>query len=84
MDSSHPKWVGAWWIGFLSSGVLGFLVAIPLSGFPIDLPGECIAFVNLWDPHTLQYIRNINKLIELNGYELRSNRVLLFTHLHKG
>ncbi|XP_013417999.1 solute carrier organic anion transporter family member 4A1 [Lingula anatina] len=34
-----PTWVGAWWIGFIFSGVLGILVAICLLGFPKSLPG---------------------------------------------
>ena len=32
--------MGAWWIGFLISGVLAFLVALPIAGFPSSLPGS--------------------------------------------
>ena len=35
-----PGWVGAWWIGFVLSGVLLILTAIPLSLFPHELPGK--------------------------------------------
>ncbi|XP_046584315.1 solute carrier organic anion transporter family member 2B1-like [Haliotis rubra] len=30
----HPKWIGAWWIGFLLFGCLGVVVGIPLLFFP--------------------------------------------------
>ncbi|XP_041479869.1 solute carrier organic anion transporter family member 4A1-like isoform X3 [Lytechinus variegatus] len=34
-----PVWVGAWWMGFLVTGVLALIVAIPLCGFTRSLPG---------------------------------------------
>lgn len=37
---ASPRWVGAWWIGFLVSGVLAFIVAFPIGGFPKILPGS--------------------------------------------
>ncbi|XP_055998205.1 solute carrier organic anion transporter family member 4A1-like isoform X2 [Ostrea edulis] len=40
LTPSSPRWVGAWWIGFLLSGVLAFLVAFPMCGFPTKLPGS--------------------------------------------
>ncbi|XP_048256633.1 solute carrier organic anion transporter family member 3A1-like [Haliotis rufescens] len=30
----HPKWIGAWWLGFLLFGCLGVVIAIPLLFFP--------------------------------------------------
>ncbi|XP_071956000.1 solute carrier organic anion transporter family member 4A1-like [Antedon mediterranea] len=38
IEPGDPAWVGAWWIGFLLGGVLAFLAALPLSGFPRELP----------------------------------------------
>lgn len=32
-------WVGAWWIGFIVSALLCFLLAIPLLAFPVEMPG---------------------------------------------
>jgi len=34
LTSSHPRWVGAWWGGFIFIGSLLFLVSIPFYGFP--------------------------------------------------
>ncbi|KAG8199391.1 hypothetical protein JTE90_000260 [Oedothorax gibbosus] len=36
-DNSDPKWVGAWWIGFLVLGLAIFLVSFPLALFPKHL-----------------------------------------------
>ncbi|KAK3087002.1 hypothetical protein FSP39_000238 [Pinctada imbricata] len=35
-----PRWVGAWWVGFLITAALAFIVAFPLGGFPTSLPGS--------------------------------------------
>ncbi|KAK3094161.1 hypothetical protein FSP39_024851 [Pinctada imbricata] len=37
-DSSDPRWVGAWWFGFIITSIGFLLVAIPISGFPKALP----------------------------------------------
>lgn len=39
MAPAGPRYVGAWWIGFLVSAALAFIVAVPLCGFPSNLPG---------------------------------------------
>ena len=40
LTPDNPRWVGAWWIGFIISGILAFIVAFPLAGFPKYLPGS--------------------------------------------
>ncbi|KAH9487884.1 Solute carrier organic anion transporter member 4A1 [Bulinus truncatus] len=40
LDPSNPKWVGAWWIGFLISGAMGVLLSLPLLAYPSSLPGS--------------------------------------------
>ncbi|KAL8561510.1 hypothetical protein ACOMHN_057204 [Nucella lapillus] len=40
IDRDNPRWVGAWWLGFLFSGTLALLVSLPLFGFPKNLPGS--------------------------------------------
>jgi hypothetical protein len=39
LTPKDPRWIGAWWLGFLVFGLLFFLLAITLSGFPSSLPG---------------------------------------------
>ncbi|XP_054713046.1 solute carrier organic anion transporter family member 74D-like [Uloborus diversus] len=35
-----PRWIGAWWLGFLVQGTLLFIFTIPLLLFPKKLPGK--------------------------------------------
>lgn len=35
-----PRWVGAWWIGFVLASVLFVLAAIPISLFGAELPSK--------------------------------------------
>lgn len=37
-DSSDPRWVGAWWLGFLGSAILAFVTAFPILMFARELP----------------------------------------------
>lgn len=39
MTPDYPLWVGAWWIGFLVGGAGALLVAVPILGYPRQLPG---------------------------------------------
>ncbi|CAG5123255.1 unnamed protein product, partial [Candidula unifasciata] len=34
----HPRWIGAWWLGFVVFGLLAVIAAIPLFCFPRKLP----------------------------------------------
>ncbi|CAG5129587.1 unnamed protein product [Candidula unifasciata] len=34
----HPKWIGAWWLGYIVFGLLSLIVSIPLFCFPRKLP----------------------------------------------
>lgn len=38
LTSKDPQWIGAWWLGYLISGVLMFLTAVITLGFPRELP----------------------------------------------
>ncbi|XP_052040487.1 solute carrier organic anion transporter family member 4A1 isoform X2 [Apodemus sylvaticus] len=40
LTTDSPLWVGAWWIGFLGAGIASFLIAIPILGYPRQLPGS--------------------------------------------
>ncbi|KAK7091376.1 solute carrier organic anion transporter family member 4A1-like [Littorina saxatilis] len=40
IDANNPRWVGAWWIGFLISGTIAILISLPIFGFPKAMPGS--------------------------------------------
>ncbi|XP_076457171.1 solute carrier organic anion transporter family member 4A1-like [Babylonia areolata] len=39
INRENPRWVGAWWLGFLIGGILALSICVPLFGFPKSLPG---------------------------------------------
>lgn len=39
ITEDDPRWLGAWWIGFLISWLLAWSLIIPFSCFPKHLPG---------------------------------------------
>lgn len=41
LTPESPLWVGAWWVGFLGAGAAALLIAIPILGYPRQLPGGC-------------------------------------------
>ncbi|XP_056589569.1 solute carrier organic anion transporter family member 4A1 [Triplophysa dalaica] len=40
LTPENPLWVGAWWIGFLAGGAAALLIALPILGYPSQLPGS--------------------------------------------
>ncbi|EMP35838.1 Solute carrier organic anion transporter family member 4A1 [Chelonia mydas] len=40
LTPDNTLWVGAWWIGFLGAGAAALLTAIPILGYPRQLPGS--------------------------------------------
>ncbi|CAD6187784.1 unnamed protein product [Caenorhabditis auriculariae] len=38
MERSDPRWVGAWWVGFLISSISALLIAFPILAFARELP----------------------------------------------
>ncbi|XP_063820142.1 solute carrier organic anion transporter family member 4C1 [Pseudophryne corroboree] len=39
LSTDDPRWLGAWWIGFLIVGLVTWLLIVPFSCFPKHLPG---------------------------------------------
>ncbi|XP_075037478.1 solute carrier organic anion transporter family member 4C1-like [Mixophyes fleayi] len=39
LSADDPRWLGAWWIGFLIIGLMTWLLIVPFSCFPKHLPG---------------------------------------------
>jgi hypothetical protein len=40
MDPKDPRWLGAWWLGYLIIGLSTMFNALIVSGFPQSLPGS--------------------------------------------
>ncbi|XP_060792869.1 solute carrier organic anion transporter family member 4A1 [Neoarius graeffei] len=40
LTPENPLWVGAWWIGFLAGGAAALITAVPILGYPRQLPGS--------------------------------------------
>uniref|UniRef100_A0A8C3VQN7 Solute carrier organic anion transporter family member n=1 Tax=Catagonus wagneri TaxID=51154 RepID=A0A8C3VQN7_9CETA len=40
LTTESPLWVGAWWVGFLGAGAAAVLIAVPILGYPRQLPGR--------------------------------------------
>lgn len=40
LTPENPLWVGAWWVGFLAGGAAAFVIALPILGYPRQLPGS--------------------------------------------
>ncbi|KAH9488243.1 hypothetical protein Btru_063899 [Bulinus truncatus] len=38
LTPKHPRWIGAWWLGYVVFGVLSLFISIPLFWFPRKLP----------------------------------------------
>ncbi|XP_024094864.2 solute carrier organic anion transporter family member 4A1 isoform X1 [Pongo abelii] len=55
LTTESPLWVGAWWVGFLGSGAAAFFTAIPILGYPRQLPGsQRYAVVRAAEMHQLK------------------------------
>ncbi len=39
---TDPRWVGAWWIGFLAAGLAALSVVPLMLAFPRELPGNAV------------------------------------------
>ena len=85
LTPKDPRWIGAWWLGFLVFGLLFFLLAITISGFPSSLPGakerreKHIREGNLNKKSDIKEARLKEILPELKSLLL--NRTLLFNTL---
>ena len=40
LSAGSPQWIGAWWLGYIIAGVVIFLNAMLILGFPRELPGS--------------------------------------------
>ncbi|KAG7251432.1 hypothetical protein CRUP_008891 [Coryphaenoides rupestris] len=55
LTPENPLWVGAWWIGFLAGGAAALLIALPILGYPRQLPGaQKYAAMRVSEAHQLK------------------------------
>lgn len=67
VTKDDPRWLGAWWIGFLVSWLFAWSLIIPFSCFPKHLPGKLVffkfrIFYSNSRPHIISYMMNINEI----------------------
>jgi hypothetical protein len=79
LDINSPKWIGAWWLGFLLILVLSYLSAILLAFFPASLPKKDIRGVTKTTEEVVYYghVKDLPKAL----YELVSNATYMFISL---
>jgi hypothetical protein len=39
LTPSDPRWVGAWWLGYLCGGILLLLTSLLILAYPREMPG---------------------------------------------
>ncbi|VDO26821.1 unnamed protein product [Brugia timori] len=61
-DSSDPRWVGAWWLGFLGSAILAFITAFPILMFARELPEA--------KKHRLKDVNQVHAISQINDKDI--------------
>ena len=81
IDKSDPAWVGAWWIGIMVACGMAFICALPIFGYPKQIPG--VAKVKASKKNeSLDTVENKDDLSFLKGAKiLLKNKVFLFASL---
>ena len=93
ISPEDPRWVGAWWVGFVIASFLFVIASIPISMYGAELPSKSfthlhpthdISFANLVPASLFSHLQNqFDKPffipISMKGAELPS---MLFAYLH--
>ncbi|EFO23579.1 hypothetical protein LOAG_04909 [Loa loa] len=61
-DSSDPRWIGAWWLGFLGSAILAFITAFPILMFARELPEA--------KKHRLKDVNQVHAISQINDNDI--------------
>ncbi|KAK6167390.1 hypothetical protein SNE40_021429 [Patella caerulea] len=73
MSLRDPRWIGAWWLGFLFFGSIGVIAGIPLLCFPRKMRSRPKHLDNL---KTKKAVKSNNKCEELKGLLKSTFRLL--------
>ncbi|XP_071081222.1 solute carrier organic anion transporter family member 4C1-like [Haliotis cracherodii] len=58
-DSLDQRWVGAWWLGYIVTGIIILIMSLPISGFPKYFPNS---------PHREELEKNTHEQVNKNLY----------------
>uniref|UniRef100_A0A8C0AUS5 Kazal-like domain-containing protein n=1 Tax=Buteo japonicus TaxID=224669 RepID=A0A8C0AUS5_9AVES len=59
IDQDDPRWLGAWWIAFLACFFAIWLLIIPFTCFPKQLPGKCLTIMGYFGRDICLYLRGL-------------------------
>ncbi|NWH42827.1 SO2B1 protein, partial [Fregata magnificens] len=65
LTNKDPRWVGAWWLGFLVAASLVAVSAVPYFFFPREMPKEQIKRINRHGDFPLVLLRNLRHPVYL-------------------
>ncbi|NWI34410.1 SO2B1 protein, partial [Sula dactylatra] len=65
LTNKDPRWVGAWWLGFLVAASLVAVSAVPYFFFPREMPKEQIARIKRYGDFPLVLLRNLRHPVYL-------------------
>ncbi|KFQ92546.1 Solute carrier organic anion transporter family member 2B1, partial [Nipponia nippon] len=65
LTNKDPRWVGAWWLGFLVAASLVAVSAVPYFFFPREMPKEQIKRINRYGDFPLVLLRNLRHPVYL-------------------
>ena len=73
LEPDDPRWVGAWWIGLLYSGLAAFTVSALMACFPRELPSMCLiiqimVFAHQYKDRDLCFGTLLNGYVGLSQY----------------
>nr|KAG5699923.1 hypothetical protein BaRGS_018222 [Batillaria attramentaria] len=51
LTPTHPRWIGAWWLGFLVFGIMSMMIGVPLVWFPRWMKGKAPEVKKPTDKH---------------------------------
>ena len=66
LTPEDPRWVGAWWLGYVIAGFMGITVALFMCCFPREFPGN-IADTPVHTKHLYNILYNVGPTLKTLG-----------------